>query len=298
MQAGRWAEAAAIYEQLERKVTQPLPDRFRHVLANAYDLFERLDFRGAAARLDELGRDLERAAFDPLLERDEVVGLRERLRENAVGAARLRRVVDAVNASGAIDPARSHEALMSDECLDLAMFLIESARRRQRDGQYDLSALLAYRASEVVVQRRLAIRTGVDTAHVDPSAWEVLARTGGFDSVQALVAEYNRKAGKDEHYLDAAHLPRQISRVVAFMVLHVTVGDVARDVDLGRFAGRGEARNKSILAHGLAVLGEKPAQQMVELAEDLLRRALEAEGRNKDAESALRRRHEFVQPKT
>ena len=220
---------------------------------------------------------------------------RESVRANAEGAARLERLLSQVGKdSETLDPAASAEALAGDDCRELAAMLLASARRRRDEGLHDVSALFSYRVLALVPQRRLVLACGVDPGRLDDDSWNRLVEHSRLPDAAALVERYNDGARNPEHRLDVTALPTRIARAAAFRLLQVVAGDVADGMAFARYAGIGDARNRSVLAHGLRLLGEKTAEDVSSAAEALFERMLEIEGVSGDEREALRARHEFA----
>lgn len=223
--------------------------------------------------------------------RDPLVKLRDRVAETAQGAKALSRIVATSKGSKKIDPGSDVDSLRSPELIDLVAMLLESASRRFEDGAYDVAALLAYRAMELVPQRRLAKVAAIDPSNVD---WEALAAAAGM-TVAELVEAYNKKADKPEYQLDPKRLPKGVARVVGYALLQAAFPeDVAGVIPLKEFAGIGESRNRSLLAHGIQKLDRDATGKILEKARKLFSRMLEIEGTSEAEAEEIARRHTFL----
>ncbi len=284
----RYGPAAALYRQLAADTDQA-GDRFRAELCAGYDALERMDFDAARQTLSELAARLDKRSRDSLeLEYDRVLVERDTVRANADGAERLAAFVSRVSAAGA-DPAREPEALRSAECLDFIAMLIQTGERRRAQGLMDLAALLFYRATEAMVQRRLALRGGVDPGNVD---WPALAGAAE-RSIDEIIAAYNDASPKQP--LDGEQLPAQLGRASAYAMLAVAFpGDVAEAKHIQKFAGLGDSRNRSLLAHGLQKLEDKTVERLADHAQELFAQLLKVEALDEESVLALNARHRFL----
>lgn len=283
--------AAALYDELAGQTGQ-LADAFRARLAKAYAAFDALDFRQAEKTLSRLADELDARERDtPELRDDAVVAGRDQVRANAEGARVLADFVKVIGDDR--DPVRERDTLIKDACPDFIAMLLEQAARRRAADQHDVAALLAYRASEAIVQRRLALRGGIDPSAVD---WQTLAKKAEV-RVEDLVARYNGVTKKDYHF-EVASLPSRLGRAQAFGLLAVAfASDVAEEKEIGKFAGLGEARNRSLLAHGLARLNRDTVGKLVDNTEQLFSRMLEIEQVAPADREVLRRRYRFLDVK-
>lgn len=283
--------AAVMYEEIVGQTGQPADD-FRARLAKGYAVFDALNFEEAANILRSLANDLDARERDtPALRKDTVVAGRAHVRANSKGAHILADFVKVIGDGR--DPARERDTLVTDACRDLIAMLLAAAERRRAADQHDVAALLAYRASEAIVQRRLALCGGTDPSAVD---WQVIAARANLE-VEELVRRYNDVTKKDYH-LDVANLPARIGRAQAFGVLAVTFpNDVAEAKEVGKFAGLGEMRNRSLLAHGLARLNPDSVGKLLDNTENLFTRMLEIEKVAPADQSALRGRYRFFDVK-
>jgi CRISPR-associated protein (TIGR02710 family) len=283
---GHYQAAAVAYEDLAKAVADAKPDELRGRLARGYDALDHLGFEEAHRRLSDLADDLDRLA--PILKDDAVVRARAAIRANARGAERLVRAVP--QKQGEVDPARDVDVLRSDECLDLASLLLAAAGRRRKGGDLDVAALLAYRVLELVPQRRLAIRGGVDPSQID---WEVLAKSAGC-TLTELVKRFN-DLGRGRYRLEPTALVKDVARTASFVLLRAAFpDDVGQGVDLRRFEGIGRSRNRSVLAHGTQKLDESTTDGILVQARELFAQMLDVEKVSDEKRRALEQTHRFV----
>lgn len=280
--------AAVFYEEIAGQTGQAADD-CRAQLAKGYAAFDALRFEEAANILTGLADDLDARERDtPDLRTDALVAGRARIHANADGARILADFVKSIDAGQ--DPVREKASLEADACRDFICMLIESTARQRKAHQHDVAALLAYRASEAVVHRRLVLRGGVDPGSVD---WQALATNANL-SVDDLITRYN-KGTAAHHRLDAGSLPVRVGRVQAFGLLAVAFpNDVAAENDILKFAGLGEARNRSLLAHGLARLSPDTVGRLIKDSESLFSRMLKIEAVAPADQEALWQRYRFL----
>lgn len=277
-----YAAAAAIYRELDEPA-----DRSRAQLAEAYDALEGLDFQRGATLLDRLCDSLDAFAAHPDKKADAAVSARAAIRANAEGA---RKLLDVVTRANGEDPVKTAGALSDPACLDLGAMLL--ARAEAAHTPADVAALFAYRCLELVAQRRLALRGGVNPSALD---WNVLA-SSAHQSLPDFVAAYNKTTRKKEHRLVLDELPAASASALSYGLLHVAFpDDVTSCMDLAAFAGAGEARNRSVLAHGLKKLDDATLNGIRRKARELFETLLEVEQMNSTDRLALKARHTFVE---
>ncbi|MBM3268572.1 MAG: TIGR02710 family CRISPR-associated protein [Candidatus Sericytochromatia bacterium] len=288
---GRYSAAAAAYHRIAARVRDKTPDLLRAKLAEGFDAIERLDFATGAALLEALDRDL--AGLKATLPDDSVIGMRSAIGKNARGARSLALAASRVRAQENPDPAKDRDVLISAEGLELVAMVVESARRRFVDGSYDIAALLAYRAIELIGQRRLAMLGETDPSAMD---WHGIAEKAGMDLAD-LVDRYNAKL-KDARYrlpASAGDLPTEIGMAVCYTLLAVAFpADLTEGMDLKKLVGVGQARNRSLLAHGIQLLGQEAAKGILDMADKLLARLLTMEGLDEPSARALFERHRLA----
>lgn len=283
--------AAVLYQELAGQTRQP-GDDFRARLAKGYAAFDALRFEEAASILGGLAHDLDARERDtPALRHDVIIAGRAQVRANAEGAHLLRDLVSTVGDQQNTDPLTERKVLVADGCREFIALLLAAAARQHAARQFDVAGLLAYRASEAVVTRRLALRGGIDPSNVD---WHVLTSAAGC-GVADFVKRYNDASKNKEYHLDANSLPSRLGRAPAFNALAAAFpDDVALAIDIKKFGGLGEARNRSLLAHGFSQLSERTANQLLESTECLFNRMLEIEAVAPADRDALRQRYRFL----
>jgi CRISPR-associated protein (TIGR02710 family) len=288
----RYAAAASAYEALWSDGAGQRADRARSLLATAYDARQKLDFAAAEKNLGELCAWLDTMGLDPIAREDPLRGHRDAFEANLEGVRALQRVVGAQIAGSKEDPARTLKVLLSDDCRDFGAMLLAAAELRKDEP--DIAALLAYRCLELVPQRRLAIRGGVDPSEVD---WQTLADKSG-RSLADLVAAYNQQRRQSRlklGCLDEAALPREVASATAYALLAVAFpDDVTESMTEDKFAGIGSSRNNSLLAHGVQQVKVTSVKTMREKARTLFDKMLTIEGMSADQQEALMRRHAFI----
>jgi|GEM_PF-4837814 len=285
--AHRFGEAAALFRRIARKSDEPWHHEIRADLLDAFDAHDRLEFERAASTLGALSRRLADLHHrDP---GDAVVRAQEPISRLAEGTAALGRVAAAQR--GAKKAGQNQVAVLaSDDTRDLVAMLVETGSRLMERRAWDLAALLLYRASELILQRRIAARFGVDTANVD---WAVVeARTG--QTSADLVAAYDKDA-PPAHRIGDRPLPPLWDRARSFGMLRAGfgLGDVAGEVHPRRFTASGEVRNMILYEHGLETATETSVRLLHDVTTELFHQMCVVEGLDAVAVGALRARHRF-----
>ncbi len=275
------AAAAVAYAELHKRGDE-LGDRCRALLARAYASLDSLDFQRAEDDLTELLQLLPR-----LPSHDTLAGRAEPVRANLEGVKNLLEFLRL----GRDEAERTTAALTDLSCLDFAAMLLARARAAP---SHDVAALLAYRALELLPQRRLALRAEVDVADLD---WERVAAAASM-SVLELVDRFNGVA-KNHDKFHADGLPRWVASVAAYKLLRAAfpndIGQEENGFRVEKFEGVGRARNGSILAHGTKQLAAKDVGRIIEFADALLHDLLRVERFDERAIAALMDRHNLVE---
>jgi hypothetical protein len=230
-----------------------------------------------------------------MMKNDAVVKQRRYVQANAHGARMLDEIASQIKQMNKkdVDPALEKDVLKSEACLDFIVMLLCRAEQFLGEGAFDISALLAYRASEAMIQRRLAIRGEINPGDVD---WSQLTLKSDHSTTDSFIEAHNHLVKNSKYYLAANNLPRQISRAGAFSLLKAafTDQDIANCIDVDTFSGVGNARNRSILAHGFLKLDQKSAQRILEMAKKLFDRLVEVEALSAEKREQLFERHRFI----
>ncbi len=287
LRGGRYGVAAGLYRQLDSDLGDSPPDRRRALLAEGYDAIESMDFKMAQECLAKLWKALDHEAKHVLGVEGPLLKQRRHIEANARGASRLAEFVE-LGGKGD-DPTREIKSLRDERFLDFLAMLICSAKRHRKEGKLDIAALLAYRALEAAPQRRLAAK-GLSPSSMD---WQALAAAAG-RPLPEILADYNERSSTKA--LDPEHLPEQLARAAAFLLLAVAFpDDLARGEKIERFRGLGTSRNKSLLAHGVSQLDCKAVEGLIRYARELTERVLELEGLGQGERDDLWRRHTFIE---
>lgn len=276
VQRGAYAAAADLYQQLAQH-TGHRPDEWLVALTDALADADRLDFSAALGKLDPLAgriardaRNDPRVATHPLAQELFSLWLDARV-------AGLEAVHSVATPASGGDLTRMQGAAF----LDFIAFLLALADRRHHAGEHDLAALFAYRAMEAIPQRRLA-RLGYDVAAFD---WGRLAIQTS-KSVPEIADCLQRGGG------DVPTLRTALDRGTALEVLaRVLQDDLVSRSDLKRLHGVTEARNQSVLAHGLRQITAKASGDLLRETRRLLERLLALEGFDDAQQRSLWARH-------
>lgn len=283
----RYPAAQVAFEELRLRMDDGTTDDLRARLAEAYTRIEALDFENAELVLAGLLERLE--AVQPTRRDDAVVTRAGKIRENLLGVRALLALLD-LAPKKVDDPAQAVDCLRDDRFFDFVAMLLCSAERRRGENAFDVAALLAYRAMEAVVQRRLCLCGNVDPSNPDPAQ---LAKEAGIQ-IADIVSRYNAETRKRQHHITEDDLRKPIARVQAFTLLKVLFpDDIADALKIQEFAGIGESRNRSLLAHGFQKLEPGTVDKLIQTAKQLFECMLEVEGKTEEHESLLMR-HRFV----
>lgn len=247
-----WESAAAAYAELGDEPA----DAWRMAVAKGFAALDAIDLEAAEAHISAVRTRIidhaERypAAADPL------IGKTSDMARWLDGIGRAKKA----RTAGGNDPLAEAAAIGGEDARDLLALLLGLAERRCRARQFDVAGLLAYRVLEGVVQRRLTIRADLNLARVSPEDWHrVFAATGC--TTDEFLGRYEKACG---HAL--SELPAAVNRSVAYTALRVLFPNDLNVDSPKQFDGIGQARNRSVLAHGMQQLGEKQAQSLCTVA--------------------------------
>ncbi|MEM7248290.1 MAG: hypothetical protein AAF533_23350 [Acidobacteriota bacterium] len=287
-QTGQHEAAGELYRRLRQGRQE---DGLREDLARAYGLLESMDFGRAAKKLENLCESLERVHEQvPELRGDQLVDKRHLVRLNAEGARRLSCIV---GRKTEYDPLHEGQSLAQDELLDFIEHLLAKSSRRMANADYDVAALLAYRALEATIQRRLALRAGITANDLD---WSRLISMCELD-LDALLQAQARVASRPEFALDQKALPTSAGSSLAYTILAAAFPDdlaKPRPDKHEEFVHASTARNRSVLAHGLRKTESNAADKLLKTARHYFHRLCEIEGVSVDEREELKDRHELI----
>lgn len=242
---GRFEQARATFADLGRAAVPGYHWRARELLASAYAAWDRLELGKAIRPLD-----------------DAAMLLGATVAANMPGDLRL--VRDASRVRRQAEAARTLQSAMVgrpwNDALQASTLLRYLLGRATR-ATPDLSALLAYRAIELAVQRRLG-------AHgIDPGQ-------PVYPEPDALLERYNRRV-EEPHRLAA--LPGKLGLVQGWHLLRALPDPVVAALPKDAIDHVGK-RNESIYAHGFRRLDEKAAGGFLAVAVSVARAVAEADG--------------------
>lgn len=255
----RFGPAARAWRALADR-TRQRTDEWRASLAEALDAGDRLQLQQAADQLAGLIEDIPRdILLDPRLKGDALAHP-----DALAWMGRRSAGLTAVHAvSGKADPMKEDEALAQPAMLHLIALLLGLARRRLDAGEADLAALYAYRASEGVPQRRLTL-LGYNIQRFD---WDRALEAAGATQAE----ERDRKLRHLFRLKQTQSIPplrTTIDRSLGYQVLGVLLDDGLVSVkDRKLLIDLGMARNRSLLAHGVASIGASAAKKLIETTE-------------------------------
>ena len=285
---GRWDAAAVRLQALHDRLDQ-VGDRLNFLVSQGYAALERMNFVVAAQKLEEAARVADiHYRTTPLLHSHPVVAGRVHLRQHAVQLFRIHSVLNELKTG---DPLQEYTLLRGPVAEDLLLTLYLLSERLLLAGQSDFSALLSYRVEEGVLQRRLALEYEINASAPEESLKLLCVRLGL--PLEQLVARVNRLHPIRNFRLDPT---RPVARLEAFVLVAALDPSLARLLPVDRFNGRAEARNRSMLVHGLRPVTESQARACLEQAETLLGWLLSKEGATLEAALAPHRLISLLPP--
>ncbi len=180
--------------------------------------------------------------------------------------------------------------------LTFSMFI--NAQNREKQNKYDLSALLLYRLLETIEQRRLMTH-GIYVSNPD---YDNIDLSGCIDTEQVQTYETDKRKYYNDRVNDISikifgegeyrNLPDKIALLEGFFQLCVLKDKIFSDSkgniqsedkiinQLKRIRSTSEARNNSILAHGLTSISNKNFETFKRTVEDYFKKFCEVEGIN------------------
>lgn len=269
----RYLAAADILNRIARNVLGTAGDRYRleYYLASGYGYAEAMDFAGAADALGQthtLARQLRRRNDCP----NWLDGDCLRIIDGQRAAARcLADKLPDTAGQSALPLLQAPEAFQA-----LWSFIYNYALRRADVGQYDMAALAMYRCLELIPQRRLATYgEGVRTD--EPNYKKLVNNTKVFEDVTELARAFQAWPERPPTTgTSDCQLPKHLTCKNGLRLL-LTIDDdpLARELGcreqqkklLQRTEECIQARNKSILAHGVARISREQYQELKEVVE-------------------------------
>ncbi len=265
---GLFDVAERLFVELEDALARDYHFGARSELCRAYARLQSLEFAKASRSLSSVAETLQKPA-SCRLRREGLCSLVPRIGAQAEAARVL-----ALATAG-----ESRPAFEADLTNALSRYLLAATRRRL-DREPDLAALLAYRALELSLQRRLA------THGLDAAALEVA-------DAEALLERYNELCAPG-HRISA--LPKKVAMAQTRTLL-IALGDKVleglSDITTSKFEGLLGSRNQSIFAHGFQTSNPRNLSSFIELVERHARAVARADeldlpGAGQDPE------HEFI----
>ncbi|GIV96494.1 MAG: CRISPR-associated protein [Herpetosiphonaceae bacterium] len=278
-----------------------LPDPY-HVFgdlerAEAHNLFRRHDYQGAARMFGDLeervpeSRDSHWRQLAQIYADWDVFALKQ-------ASEAMNKLVEEVERDGDTSPLRTHLARLcrqkkvlnllariteklndrstedhQKKNLQLSTFkkkrpvaailssLYHNGLRREAQGRYDVAALLLYRCLELISQHRLA-QWGIATDH--PSYDQACQRV---PDLKERYKEEQKKLGRE------GKLPnRNIGLFTGYVLLKALDDDLVRGYEIADIEKRTQARNESILAHGLRLITDAEYRAFKEVVDEMLER--------------------------
>lgn len=278
----RYAAAAAILNRIALTDLGIAGNRYKLecLLASGYGHAEAMNFAAAAGALEDahvVARMLRSIAGCPAWLDDDRLGI--------IGGQRAlaQCLADALptRANQSALPLLQHDAAFRV----LWSFIYNYALRRADLGQYDMAALATYRCLELIPQRRLAVR-GIRTDK--PKYEELVGTSASFTDVDHLAAAFHAwpEPPKADEGTCEVRLPKELACRDGLRMLLViedeiaaAIGDLHKQSDLAEeTVSRAAARNKSILAHGVARISQRQYESLLSVVETWAQAMCAAEG--------------------
>ena len=281
--SGRFGPAAVAWRELSDR-TAFRSDEWRADLAEALDLADRMDFSASAKKLTRLLENIPKHVLgvpalrdDPLAE----AGFRRWAEARIAGLTAIHKLTAAGGGSG--DPTKNADQVKDPAFLDFIQMLLEMAGRRAEAGEYDVAALFAYRAMEALPQRRLSSHG----YSVDAFDWERLL------AIAPELRDYRLRRILSLTTVEPLPAPRAtVDRGVSMRILaECFPNDLIDRGRLERLDGISNARNKSVLAHGLGRINEESVKKLIRETSALFERLLGLEDVSEGDRVRLRARH-------
>jgi len=256
---GLYEVAARSFDDLDKVRAPDFHDGARAHLSRACGHWRGLRFVAAAEEFDAARSALEAAR--PHLRREPLVGVSGRLGEQSNAALMLARAT-------ARDSRTPHHPELAATMMRYLLQLPAWGH-----GDTGLTALLAYRALEAALQRRLAIHG------LDADAPDYTSLPGD------LLDRFNAVAGS--RYA-VQELPSKIACAQAYSLL-ATLGDavVEGGIPAKQFADRTQIRNQSVFTHGYRVIEERDLSGLRDIAGQIVDKTLRADGFERPASDAV-----------
>lgn len=274
LKGGRYREAVAEFLDLEHKVGERT-DTWYRLLAEALASSDAMALQDASDQFGECLRVMERdGRAQPNLRESALWEQKEQIKNRLDGCLALK------NMLSLSDETVSLEAMQSDGFLDFILYLIRRAEDRAEREEFDFAAMFAYRALEAISQRRLAKEYGY---HISDFDWERLS-----SETKLSYEEIRKVLQKDYITADYKKVDKgTVNRVIALVLKDPLISSN----ELRKWDGLGQARNNSVLAHGMTQIVEKKVTDLLSNTTELFKSLLKLEERSSEAVAGLLSRH-------
>ncbi|PZA07279.1 MULTISPECIES: TIGR02710 family CRISPR-associated CARF protein [unclassified Meiothermus] len=229
------------------------------VLSEAYESIDIAQFKLAKTRLEELLDLLQKHPYkqSPLAKYTDAIGAQKE---------GLEAIIQLTGALSSKERSTAPLAEPTKVAWTLAA-LDFMAGRRLKTGRIAEAVLLRYRALELFLQHRLALR-GFDTAKPD---FQQLCTALGI-SLEVLKEKYQneRKAAKAKPD-DALEQRSAVDLSTAFFLLRALGDEPAKAINANKVLGLASARDVSVFAHGFELPTEANAENLSEVLTEFIR---------------------------
>ena len=279
-----YAGAGRIFQQLEQQVATPnqtkVYEAYR-LLCKTYEAWDNFDMEEAKKSLEELLQIFEQ--YSPLTELAPLHEFKEAFEAQNEALEHLSYIFQKDN---------EQLAFCSSRGFHFAFMLYYNAKRRKKQGKYDIACLILYRLLEWIEQYRLAQR-GICTSKPDYSK-------SGMDGT-CLLNQYQKTWEKAQKTASKSTppprgLPDRIALVDGFLILEVLKDDIVNNNSTwhwGKVLGQIDTRNNSILVHGMKKVDEKGFKQFKSTVKQQFEKAQELAAIDV---CTFNKQHEFIAP--
>ena len=249
---GAFRDAEVVFRKLSREHRSGKYQNLAE-LAHVYARWSSLDFKDALGVLDKLLDYLQSdAAYDEPLK-----SALDQLKKQQGGLMVMVELISACEGAKRYQPQCLDRLADVNSIAWLAQTLLREGGRYESQENYVLSALHYYRALELLLQHRLALRK------INPHSFNTDALDGNESSI--MESELQRIFGS-EAYMPLAG--KGLTLLNMAVLLTALKDQAVRHLgDLRQLHGLLDARNESILIHGLSPASENNAKKLREVVE-------------------------------
>ncbi|WP_171051897.1 TIGR02710 family CRISPR-associated CARF protein [Alteribacter natronophilus] len=226
--------AVEYFKRIQERVFNPRPYEAYEHFAAGYAHYESMEFAQASGKL-------ERA-----------VSIADMLEINDIPVYKIKEQLSAMKPLMKLPDQTPKDILTDEETYwHLSAYMFEMANHYMKRGKYDLTALLTYRALEMILQHLLLVHNiyfkAPDYSPYDET--DLLRKMN--DEARRVFTPFRRNH----------QLPKRITLMQGLLLLKALDDPIIRNIDVKVITDFIELRNKSRLAHGFDVLDEGKVEQ-------------------------------------